>query len=220
MVQAGSFTPVQQKLLNSYQQLSATRQRVLQLFAIAYTPVARSKVLECLHHAGIVDDDGNRLNSSRLKKHIDSLLSLGLVLQQQLNISPQCRSQIAEIVTRIAVVEGQFGEMAEAIQSVIPISQLNDKNFPRRFETNEHFLREFRIALYRDRFDLIEELLEEYYKNSYLSRHLEKLAMKDIVLLVFNNPFDPEWFARLPHPWHDDSLATILTEAELSLFAA
>ncbi|MGK7889893.1 MAG: DEAD/DEAH box helicase [Leptolyngbyaceae cyanobacterium] len=220
MVPAKSLTPIQQKLLSSYQKLSATRQRVLQMFAIAYAPITRSKMLECLIQVGIVDDDGNRLNSSRLKTHIDSLISARLVLQQQVNVSPRCNPEIAEIAARDVVQAGSFAEMAKTIQAIAPVPHPRGPKLPRRFDSNEQFLREFRIALYGDRFDQIEELLEEYYNNKLFNHHISKLDLKEIVLTVFNNPFDPEWFAQLLPSWHDDSLATILTEAELTLVPA
>ncbi|NET09146.1 MAG: DEAD/DEAH box helicase, partial [Symploca sp. SIO2B6] len=208
-----SANPRFAKLLKTYHQLSPFRQRVLQVFAIAYTPIARTKALECINHAGIKDDDGNKVSISRLKLHIDALLSIDL-LKQERGKSAQCNALIVEAVTREAIEADKFELIADAVGAVVPIPQ-RYRNGPRMFEGTDQFLREVRLAIYRNRFDLIDELFDDYYKHSYSRYGDKKLSMRDIVLQIFNNPFDVKWMQTLPSEWHDEAIATILTEAEL-----
>ena len=209
-------TQLRQQLSQIYQKLSAPRRQIVRLFSVAYEPVSRSQFLKCLNALDVKQDNGNAFNASALRKHLEYLLEQNLLIQKQ-GKSPQCNPFIAEIATRDAIKAGVWESMVKVIETHLPISTYYYGSDSRRFNSIEQLFREVRIGIYHRDFKFISRQLECYQKYSY-SR--EQLKLEHIIPLLFNNPFDPYWFNKLPQELYELGLLTILLDSVMNLFDA
>ena len=210
---ASETSQIRQQLSQVYHQLSEPRQQIVRLFSVAYGPVTRSMFLKCLNALDVKQNNGNAFNSPTLNKHIRYLLDQNLLLQDR-GKSPKCNPLIAEIATRDAIKAGVWESMVKVIETYLPISTYYYGSDSRRFDSIEQLLREVRIGIYRRDFKFISRQLECYQKYSY-SR--EKLQLEQIIPLLFNNPFDPYWFNKLPQELYELGLASLLLDSVMSL---
>ncbi|PSN11841.1 helicase [filamentous cyanobacterium CCT1] len=180
-------------LVQSYQKLTEPEQELVQLYSIIYAPVGKVKLLDCLNlyleSAQKPTVAGPHLLNPRLAR-----LNGKRLLVTHSTYGPQCNPLLAEIATRDAIHQGRFEPMVEAVQTRLPIRTHGWNQSLRYFQTEDEFLREVRIGLYRRDWNYIEQQFEAYYSNPYASG---RMSMAQVFELICNNPFDRDWFLGL-----------------------
>jgi superfamily II DNA or RNA helicase len=207
---------LRERLIENYQSLSVSEQKIVQLFSVIYEPVSRTAFLSCLNHTGTLDKREKLFVSSTLKVYLDRLLATQLLTQQS-GQGPQCNPLLVEIATRDAVKTGQFETFVNAIERFLPVPQRWKDQGPRNFKNEPQLIREVRIGLYRKDIKYIEQQLEDYNKYSYRP---DKISLDEILVQVCNNPFDADWFCTLPKELYEIALICILNDSLLQLTPA
>jgi hypothetical protein len=167
----------------AYQTISPFERLLIHLASIIYEPVNRIILTNCLRRAGIKGPKGEWLTSATINPFIQKLQDLEL-----LDKNYRCPDELVELASRDAVAAGNFGDMAEAVQSEIPFSQYQSKWPQRCLRT----MREYRIGLYAS--DIVQ--LENMHL--LLDKQCEDDVVKRFPAVRFcHNPFDPEWLSTL-----------------------
>jgi superfamily II DNA or RNA helicase/tetratricopeptide (TPR) repeat protein len=196
------------QLVKRYHQLPALDRAIVRLFSVIYEPIARTTFLECFNLAGYRSEGARLFNSTTLKPHLESLLQAGVLLQER-GWGPRCHPLLVEIATRDSISEGEFDRFAEIVQQKLPQPRVRwDKSVT--FEGEEQLIREIRLSIYRQDLESIEKQIENYQKTTY---NKEKLSLEDILVLVYNNPFDIDWFQTQPQKFQTTALKSILVNS-------
>jgi len=206
---------LRRQLVEKYHQLLPPEQVIVQLFSVIYEPVSRAAFALCLNQTGTRDKNGKPFTQQTLKPYIEQLLAAGLLVQNS-SQGPQCNSLLVEIATRDAVQRGGFESLVQVVQEKLPLP-MRGKGGPRYFSSEGQLLREVRIGIYRQDIKLINQQLEDYYKNSSPK---DKLSLNQIYQRVCNNPFEPTWLRTLPQELYESILVSILNDSMLELTPA
>jgi superfamily II DNA or RNA helicase/tetratricopeptide (TPR) repeat protein len=215
MANAAGIEKLREQMVQRYRALLEVQQKIVQLFSVSYGPVSRATFVECLNQTGTRDTDGKPFVAATLRTHIEVLLREGFLLQER-SQGPQCNPLLCEIATRDAVKANTFETLVNAVEKCIPIRQ-SWSNGPRSFSSEDLFVREVRIGIYRKDVKFIEKQFEDYYRYSYAA---DKIALDEILLLVCSNPFDADWFLALPPAIYSTALVNILENGLLNLVPA
>ncbi len=190
-------------LLQSYEKLPEQDRELVQLYAIIYIPIGKVKLIDCFSRYLENASKGSASKESASKKLPLDLKRLNPLLarlngQRMLvthsNYGPQCHPLLVEIATRDAVRQGTFEPMAKAVQTQLPVRTHGWNKALRLFQSEDEFIREVRIGLYRHDWEFIEQQFESYYSNPYAT---SRISMAQVFELVCNNPFDRDWFLTL-----------------------
>ncbi|MEM8829447.1 MAG: DEAD/DEAH box helicase [Cyanobacteria bacterium P01_G01_bin.19] len=207
---------LRQTYIREYYELSPIRQQIIRLYSVIYEPVNRSKFLKCLVALGEKDSKGKAFTNNTLKRHLDYLLDQELLVQEW-GKAPQCNPLIAEIATRDAIAEGTWEDMVKVANAHLPIITRYNSKDNKVFNSVEQLLREVRVGIYRRDMEFIWRQLECYQKYSY---YPEPIQLDDILNLLLNNPFDPDWFCQLPQELFESGLISILLNSVIYLSPA
>ena len=207
---------LRQAYIQEYENLPTIRKQIVRLYSVIYEPVNRSKFLKCLDALGEKTKQGKAFVSGTLKPHLEYLLDRDLLIQEW-GKSPQCNPLIAEIATRDAIAEGTWEDMVKVAHTHMPIQTRYNSKDTRVFNSVEQLLREVRIGIYRQDMSFVWRQLECYQKNSY---YPEPIQLDDILNLLLNNPFDPDWFCQLPQELYESGLISILLNSVIYLSPA
>lgn len=159
-------------------------QFLLQFISIIYEPVSTTFLGNCLAGTDIPVPELHRLTSNELKSTIKRLRE-----QKFLNDLNQCPPCLAEQLTRQAVTEGRFSDLAALIEKKAPVSYLYGKWVTRC----QRALRQFRIGLYSGDFDKVDEAV------TFLEQHgREHIGSEPLAVRIIARNFDPAWFGSLP----------------------
>ncbi|MFM6350190.1 MAG: hypothetical protein ACKPFK_34375, partial [Dolichospermum sp.] len=90
-----------ENLISLYLKSSKLEQQIIRTCAIAYEPLNRTVVLDCLIYLGVKDKD-KPLSPINLKTYIDRLLKLNLLTQER-SQGIQCNSLLIDIAIRDAI---------------------------------------------------------------------------------------------------------------------
>ena len=180
-------------LVKSYQKLTEQERELVQLYAIVYAPVGKVKLLDCLNFY-LSDAQKPKIAGPHLLSPLIARLNSKRLLVTHSTHGPQCHPLLVEIATRDAIRQGHFESMVNAVQTKLPIRTHGWNKALRYFQSEDEFLREVRIGLYRCDWDYIEQQFEAYYSNPYAS---SRISMTQVFELICNNPFDRDWFLGL-----------------------
>jgi superfamily II DNA or RNA helicase len=197
--------------VEAYRQLSELDQILVQLFSVIYEPVNRVTALSCVNQAELLKDN-KHFTIATLKLHIDRLIELGILTQEQ-GQGPQCHPLLVEIASRDAVKAGRFDTLAQAVEQGAPIAS-RWKGGPRAFRGPRQLLREVRIGLYRQDLNFIQRQFKDYTQYRYGK---EQPSLHQMLLEVVTNPFDPEWCRSLSPKLYEMVLTGILEDSMLHL---
>ncbi len=203
---------LRQHLDQTYQQLSNLQRQIVRLFSVFYEPVNRNIFLQSLSALGITQDNGKAVDHKILRINLEYLLRLKLIIQEG-GRSPQCQPLIAEIATREAIAAGIWSNMVEVVGKYLPIRSYYN-SATKIFNSVEQLLREVRIGIYRQDAKYVLEQLKCYEKYGY-SR--EQITLDEILELVLNNPFDPEWFNRLSPELYELGMSSMMLGSVMNL---
>lgn len=207
---------LRQQYIQEYQQLPNIRKQIVRLYSVIYEPVNRSKFLKCLDTLGEKNKQNKAFVSATLKPHLEYLLDKELLVQEW-GTSPQCNPLIAEIATRDAIEIGVWEDMVKIANTHLPIQTRYNSKDTRIFSNVEQLIREVRVGIYRRDMEFVWRQLECYQKYSY---YPEPIQLDDILNLLLNNPFDPDWFSQLPQELYESGLISILLNSVIYLSPA
>ncbi|XOF32814.1 MAG: DEAD/DEAH box helicase [Candidatus Electrothrix sp. YB6] len=159
-------------------------QFLLRFISIIYEPVSTTFLGNCLAEADIPIPDIRRLTKSELELAVSQLRKMEL-----LNELNQCPPSLAEYLTRQAAAQGDFTDFAALIEKKAPVSYLYGKWATRC----QRALRQFRIGLYTDDFEKIDEAV------TFLARHgREHIGPEPPAVRIVARNFSAAWFSGLP----------------------
>ena len=165
-----------------YLELDNIDRFIVELLSILYEETSRTQALEFLNRArkegGIAP-----LATEQFNDRVRKLTNANLLLMGH-GYTLVCPPEIREIVARHASRRGTFDSIAKSIHAAY-----SSRDFGFYF----HSKRELRIAVYQKDLDTIQKILT----SPRLPPNMGPL-LKSILLSVFNNPFDLEWFEEFP----------------------
>lgn len=170
--------------LQAVQGLPAAEQLLLQLVSIIYEPVSASFLGRCLYSLvpGLLGD--RRPSSEEVSEMVGRLRRKGF-----LNGKNQCAKILAEDLTRQAIRQKRFVKIAGLVERAAPVDYTHGKWSTRCWRA----IRQFRIGLYSQNFDKMDEALLFWENEGH--RYLKS---EPPAVLVAARAFDPQWFATLP----------------------
>lgn len=197
---------IRQKLAAAYEQLSPLEQALMQLLSVIYEGTDIMLVGRCVRRLESIFSAENSWHPSVLGTYIEKLYQLKLLTRKL-----QCHPAIVEVCTRLAIEEpvqiasGGNSErskraptpqllnrhqlMAKVVREAIPLTMESG----RTGFSYERALRELRICLYTLSYDYSPRTVQEF------SLSLAGMSRKSEALVtICNNPFDEEWFSKLP----------------------
>jgi hypothetical protein len=185
-------------LMAVYRELSSPERELIQLYAIVYGPIAKVKLLDCVNRyvecQAEPAEPASRLDLQQLTPLVNHLSEQQLLVAQG-GYGPRCHPLLVELITRDALDQGTFEPMAAVVQAQFPLRAHGWNRSLRLFQSEDEFIREVRIGLYRRDWDFIEQQFEAYY--SQPSYAASRLSMAQVFELICNNPFDSAWLLTL-----------------------
>ena len=164
--------------------LPAAEQLLLQFISIVYEPVSISFLSRCLTTLDPNLWGGRRLGSEEIGEMVARLRHKGF-----LNGKNQCPPVLAERLTRQALSQKHFLQLATLIEKAAPVDYTHGKWPTRCWRA----LRQFRISLYKQDFDKLDAAL--VFIEGECHRYLET---EPPAVLVAARAFDHLWFTSLP----------------------
>ncbi len=190
-----------------YSKLTPAQKSIVQVFALLYEPVSRESAYECWKAAIPNTTDIELIKTKPFRELVKGLIAVG-VLEQRLAKGIHCTLALVDIVVREALDEGTFEPIAMAIAQTLPIRRRYPDG-PLNFRQESEFIRELRIAIYRqDRREvdaLIDDLSHVYWPTT--------VTFEQVLQSAYNNPFDAVWFNRLSREFFELGLTTILQDS-------
>ncbi len=168
----------------AYDALTPFERHLLQLISIIYEPVSVTFLFNCLTRADTPFPDDPRPSKDEFRLLISRLHAAGL-----LNGRNRCPSPLVEWLTRKAVEDGLFGDLAEFVEREASVSYMYGKLSTRCWRA----MRQFRIGVYSENFDKIDQAL------AFINEQCTELVGKEPpAVLVAAKNFDAKWFGGLP----------------------
>ena len=202
----------QQTLLTVYRQLSEDQQIIVQLFSVTFFGCNRTVLGLCLQKLGIKSPKGKTLTSKGLEPYLETPLRSGLLIEFTSPYKGRlgCHPLFVEIATRIAVQEQRFDAMAAAVIKFLNIPAPTQRNI---YEI-EKALCGARIYFYRQDFNPI----HEYFKSIRpWARHPNIPDELGFYSRLIGNPYDAEWYAKMPQDLRGAVPAYALRQALIAL---
>jgi tetratricopeptide (TPR) repeat protein len=198
-----------QNLSNDYAALSSQPRLVVQVYALLFEPSSRDKAMRCFNEVtrAIPRLKLKALDTKDFSIQVTQLLNQGLLVL--VGGTPRCPMDLMEVATQDALKENLFEPIAQAVTSLCPIRKGYLPNVDHYFSSEGEFVRELRLAFYRQDQPKLDKLYKEvkhaYWKPTF--RH------EDLVLQIVSNPFNAEWFNTLGLPFRQQGISLMLTEA-------
>lgn len=164
--------------------LPAAEQLLLQLVSIIYEPVSATFLARCLQSLAPKFLGDQRLTGDEVSNVVARLRRAGF-----LNGKNQCPGVLAEELTRLAIRQKRFAAIAALIERAAPVNYLHGKWSTRCWRA----IRQFRLGVYRQDFDKVDEALLFWEKEGRY-----QLASEPPAVLVAGRAFDAKWFVTLP----------------------
>ncbi|MEM6449927.1 MAG: DEAD/DEAH box helicase [Cyanobacteria bacterium P01_D01_bin.105] len=200
----------QASLFETYRQLGEIERSLVQVFAIIYEPTNRENARLCWNGAIAKNNQHlSILKSIPFKKVVETLLSQGLVVQRMAS-GLQCNLSIIELVVRHSVLEGTFEAIAQVVGLLLPIRRRYPDG-PLYFKQESEFIRELRIAIYREDSREISALFEDLRNTPWNSA--SKVTLSAVLGNMLANPFEVSWMNRLPKDFFELGLGTVLQDS-------
>lgn len=190
-------------LLEQYNKLSQFEQTLLQFLSITYEPAHATLIVNCLRKLDLKNPRGNKPTAANLTHYFNKFADLGLLSKDK-----QVVDEIVEVLSKIAVKNGTFSQLAETIQEEAPVSYYYGKWTTRCWRG----MREMRIGIYTQQFEIIDDA-SEFIE----SQCRELLTPPPATVRVMTQPFDPDWFRTLPTSFQFYLLSNVLQYGQATL---
>lgn len=203
----------QQKFLHkTYLQLTEVQRSLVQVFAVLYKPSARDVALKCWNaafsHGKPHGKTYKSLDTQSFSTQVTQLIKQECLIQER-GQGAHCPKLLIDLVVRDAVQSHTFEAIAQAIEAIDPCRRYSHSN-TRIFYYENEFLRELRIAIYRqDRAEidaLFKELSSSFLRNT-------SVQFPQILATLLTNPFDPEWMRSLSPEFFQLGIQEILSDS-------
>ncbi|MEM9003486.1 MAG: DEAD/DEAH box helicase [Cyanobacteria bacterium P01_F01_bin.86] len=206
---ASDLLAEQQALYQKYLQLENVQRSLVQVFAVLYQPIGRSRALKVWNAVFPPRGIGVKISqSNQFNFHIRELINDGLLTQEP-NEGARCVGLLVDIGVRDAIKAGTFDSIAHTIAEQFPVRTRYYGYGPLVFSQESEFLRELRLAFYRQDAATIVSLNEDFHKTFWSS----KFRLPKFFQAILNNPFDQEWFDSLAQGFQQYVLKNILDDS-------
>jgi len=200
----------QARLYEQYQQLDEVARSLTQVLAIIYEPTNRESARLCWN--GAIAKNNKHLSVLKaipFKRAIDDLIERELIVQRMAS-GIQCHLSIIELVVRDAVLSGTFEAIAQVVGLLLPIRRRYPDG-PLYFKQESEFIRELRIAIYREDSREISALFDDLRNTPWNSS--SKVTLSAVLGNMLTNPFEASWLNRLSKDFFELGLNTILQDS-------
>lgn len=193
------------KLKEAYCLLPENEKMVLQFLSIAYEPVTIKNFHDVLREWKETGRSDNVPSQRESKDIFVKLENLKLVYNE---LGYRCSKELIGDITLDAYQSGNSGFMLNIVRVCFPLGK-NGSFW--RYSPADRYLREIRIAAY-------EKDVNGYMDNLEIA-YAHEPQMKDwnIFDIIFNSPFNAEWFATLPVEFQYSSFMSLCLKANLYL---
>jgi superfamily II DNA or RNA helicase len=197
----------QQKKVSNYFQLSEQERGVLQIFAVLYESMAKTRFVDLFSPSPLLDDEtGSRIQPDALKKLLARLTRAGFLVTNKRK-QLQCSDDIVEVATRETIELGLFKHLVKTTLQAVPLPK--EQFGYRRFDNSRQLMRQARIYLYSND---IKQLLKLIETNPKSITWRPNISLADVCDQVVNNPFDADWLITIPATFAIPCLDYILRE--------
>ncbi|MGR8933668.1 MAG: DEAD/DEAH box helicase [Gammaproteobacteria bacterium] len=195
MTENAFFSADQKNLLEVYlQRLSPEQQSIVQLLSLTFYGCSRTSLGLCLQKLKIAGPHDKPFTPKLLAPYLIEPLRSGLIVELTYPYQGRigCNPIFVEIATRLTIKEGRFGAMADAVLKMLNIPAPNERYI---YEADKA-LCGARICFYRGDFKQLHSYfaaLRPWARNPVVPDEIEFYRQ-----IVFN-PYEAEWFAKIPN---------------------
>lgn len=192
-----------ENLLSQYEKLSSFEQSLLKFLSVVYEPAHTTLIVNCLRKLDLKNARGSKPTAANLNHYFNKFEEFGLISSER-----QCLPEIVEILSKMCIAEGVFDLYAKTIREEAPVSYYYGKWSTRCWRA----LREMRIGIYTQDFDLIDEA------SDFLKGQCKEIVPTEpATVQVTTRPFDRKWFQALPASFQFYLLSTVLQFGQAKL---
>ena len=209
---SASIKEKRRQLFERYQQCTPIEQAAVNLLAVAWGGLSKSQITTSLRKI-LGAGEADKIKLELLQRN--GLIEVNRSLWSSHGL--RCNWLIAESVTRELVVNGTFEHYVELVHLAAPLQAGYQKTAKGdfQFRNDDELIREVRIGIYRADELYIEHLfgMLERQKYSYWNGLPQRWPEPaPIYAMVCDNPFEREWFVRLPAKIREPALPLILLQ--------
>ena len=191
------------ELFDQFDKLSEFEQSLLKFLSVVYEPAHTTLIVNCMRKLDLKNSRGSKPTAANLNHYFSKFEGVGLLTEER-----QCAPEIVESLSKLCVAEDLFILYAETIREEAPVSYYYGKWSTRCWRA----MREMRIGIYTQDFDLIDEAAE------FLSGQCKELISSEPpTIKIAAHPFDPVWFKNLPTSFQFYLLKTVLQYSQENL---
>lgn len=198
-----------QRLLALYRKAPEAEQTLIKFLALAYAPLNKGQIINGLR---------KHLGAAQVAQlNFDDLLKKQFILSEAFFGNPRfyCNPLISNLIARELADSLEIKEYVKLLRLAAPLQKSYWPGVDMVFTNEGELIREVRIGVYCADVSYVEHI----YKN------LEKmrgslwayLSPSEIFAKICIDPFDKDWFVKLPEPIIDAALPAILLKASHSL---
>lgn len=189
--------------------ISPNERKILQCLSIFWEQTTAQEFSSLIKHLGLKTPEGRGYSVQYLSLLRTSLIKKGLIR----NTSAYWGSgfqiydeKLKEYLTREALQKDWFEEVAEIIQTNFNINQLSTWSYNgERYKMR--LLRDYRLGIYRQNSDETTQVLKKLTERTYTDE------ARKIVLQIFSNPFQKEFFSRFDKKFQAGNLPALFENA-------
>nr|VFJ60770.1 MAG: Superfamily II DNA or RNA helicase, SNF2 family [Candidatus Kentron sp. FM]VFJ61724.1 MAG: Superfamily II DNA or RNA helicase, SNF2 family [Candidatus Kentron sp. FM]VFK09241.1 MAG: Superfamily II DNA or RNA helicase, SNF2 family [Candidatus Kentron sp. FM] len=182
------------RLIDAFGRLEKNERKILQFLSIVLELTSRTNLARYLPKAEIRKTNGKAFTAIELKPVVEKLRKRKLVEMHGSSLF-RCAYEIVDHVTRSAVEDGTFKDMAAAIQGQIPVFTASYYASSDRLDNFYRSVREVRIGVYGHDVEQVER-----YLPLCREQFPDEVADEPPMVFICATPFDPQWFRTLPLP--------------------
>jgi len=181
---------VRKNLLKIYRHLSPLEQSLIHLCSVIYEPTTEPVIYSCFRKTRLATQYSHITSLKDIRPALHHILRQGLLTDPW-----RCHPDFMELATRQAAAHADtayFPDLVNAVHEIMPFSDYH--RFTAGSEQHGYrLMRDFRIGIYT----LTPPVYRECYRQLASQYALDAYYI-DPFVQVFQNPFDPDWFMRLP----------------------
>ena len=195
---------------NSYLNLPEPQRFLVQIYALLYEPAGKDKARKCWVRAMEEQESFDRIKPPAPQEFTDLVHQLTdlEILTPQHGLGCCCHESIIDLVARDAVRMATLEPIAEAIAHHFPISERSPGS-PLFFRNETQFMREIRLAIYKEDLASLEELFQQVSQFFWRST----ISIEDAVRAVLTHPLDIDWIDSLSDEFFELGMTAILKHA-------
>ncbi len=180
--------------------LDGSHRDILRICSLAWIPISRAQLLECLELAHSHYADQSVWCAENLALSIDMLLSTGMLILNGHRLT--CSPALPEPIARELALSPHGMRFIDAIRKVFRVA---DHRYGNTIKTFSEGMRDLRLCLYAGQyadFQRLMQALQGYFGSEWKTRHP--------YITLFDAPFNAEWQNHLPPDLAAQAVATVL----------